>query len=78
MEECVGIDQDILNEIIIPTMNVDRRINGGDPDENEALNKSQTYITTAGYKGTFSYEKLIEMLVMSVARPKKAMVLGGS
>ena len=78
MEECVGIDQDILNEVIIPTMNVDRRIAGGDPDENEPLNKAQTYITTAGYKGTFSYEKLIELLVMSVARPKKAMILGGS
>ena len=78
MEECVGIDQDILNEVIIPTMNVDRRIAGGDPDPNEPLNKSQTYITTAGYKGTFSYEKLIELLVMSVARPKKAMILGGS
>ena len=26
MEECVSIDQDILNEVIIPTMNVDRRI----------------------------------------------------
>ena len=78
MEECVGIDQDVLNEIVIPTMNVDRRVAGGDPDEAESLNKAQLYITTAGYKGSFSYEKLIELLVMSVARPKKAMILGGS
>lgn len=78
MEECVSIDQDILNEVIIPTMNVDRRIGRWGPDENEPINKQQVYITTAGYKGTFSYEKLIELLVMSVARPKKAMVLGGT
>lgn len=78
MEECVSIDQDILNNVIIPTMNVDRRIGNYGPDENEPLNKSQIFITTAGYKGTFSYEKLIELLVMSVARPKKAMVLGGT
>ena len=26
MEECVSIDQDMLNNVIIPTMNVDRRI----------------------------------------------------
>lgn len=78
MEECVSIDQDILNNVIIPTMNVDRRIGNYGPDENEPLNKSQTFITTAGYKGTFSYDKLIELLVMSVARPKKAMVLGGT
>lgn len=78
MEECVSIDQDMLNEVIIPTMNVDRRIGSYGSDDNEPLNKSQIYITTAGYKNTFSYEKLIELLVMSVARPKEAMVLGGS
>jgi hypothetical protein len=29
MEECVLIDQTILNEVIIPTMNVDRRLADG-------------------------------------------------
>lgn len=47
MEECVGIDQDILNEVIIPTMNVNRMVNGK-ADEYEKLNKSQIYVTTAG------------------------------
>lgn len=77
MEECVGIDQDILNEVIIPTMNVNRMINGV-ADENEKLNKSQVFITTAGYKNTFSYDKLIQFLCMMVARPQDAIVLGGS
>ena len=77
MEECVGIDQDILNEVIIPTMNVNRMVNGK-ADENEKLNKSQIYVTTAGYKNTFSYEKLIQILCQMVARPKDAIVLGGS
>ena len=27
-EECVGIDQDILNEVLIPTLNVSRLVNG--------------------------------------------------
>ncbi len=43
MEECVGIDQDVLNEIIVPTMNVSRMING-QVDPNERLNKSQIYV----------------------------------
>ena len=77
MEECVGIDQDILNEVIIPTMNVSRMINGK-VDPNEVLNKSQVYITTAGYKNSFSYEKLIQLFCQSVARPKQAIILGGS
>lgn len=77
MEECVGIDQDILNEVLIPTLNVDRIVQGqSDPDEQ--LNKSQIFVTTAGYKNTYSYEKLIECLCRSVVRPKDAIVLGGS
>ena len=37
-------------------MNVSRRAKNGKVDEKESLNKSQIYITTAGYKGTFSYD----------------------
>ena len=48
MEECVGIDQDILNEVIIPTLNVNRQIPGWGADDKEALNKSQIFVTTAG------------------------------
>lgn len=77
MEECVGIDQDMLNEVIIPTMNVSRMING-EVDPEEKLNKSQIYVTTAGYKNTFSYEKLIQLFCQSVARPKEAIIMGGS
>lgn len=77
MEECVGIDQDILNEVLIPTLNVDRMVQG-QTDPNEQLNKSQIFVTTAGYKNTYSYEKLIEILCRSVVRPKDAIILGGS
>lgn len=77
MEECVGIDQQVLNEIIVPTMNVNRMVNGK-ADSQEQLNKSQIYVTTAGYKNSFSYEKLIQILCQSVARPNDAIILGGS
>lgn len=78
LEECVGIDQQILNEVLIPTMNISRRLPNGQIDDSEVLNKSSVFITTAGYKGTFSYDKLIEVFCQAVARPKKAFVLGGS
>lgn len=77
MEECVGIDQDILEQVIIPTMNVSRMVNG-EIDENEKLNQSQVYVTTAGYKNTFAYQKLIQFLCQMAARPKNTMILGGS
>lgn len=67
-----------LNEVIIPLMNVSRRATCGEVDPNEVLNKSQTYITTAGFKGTFAYQKLIQILVWQVVSPGKAFVMGGS
>ena len=78
MEECVGIDGTILNEVIIPTMNVSRRGAWGDKDDNEVLNKSQIYVTTAGWKNTFAYDKLIQLLVWEIIKPERAMIMGGT
>ena len=44
IEECVGVDQKILQEVIIPTMNVSRRCADGNVREEEVLNQSQLYI----------------------------------
>lgn len=77
MEECVGLNQKILQEVIIPTMNVSRRCADGNVREEEILNQSQIFITTAGYKNTYSYEKLIQLLVRMTTRGD-AMVMGGT
>lgn len=77
MEECVGIDQQMLEEVIVPTMNVSRMVNGT-IDEHEKLNQSQIYVTTAGYKNTFSYQKLIQFLCQMAVRPENTMILGGT
>ena len=78
MEECVLIDGDILNEVIIPTTNVDRLCPDGNRYSDERVNKSQVYITTAGWKSSFAYAKLIELLVQSIIDPKAAMIMGGT
>lgn len=78
MEECVLIDGDKLNEIIIPTTNVDRLLPCGIRIPEETVNKSQVYITTAGWKDSFAYQKLIELLVQSIIDPDLVMVLGGT
>lgn len=78
MEECVGIDDAILREVIIPVMAVSRRARDGTVNEKEPLNKSQIYITTAGYKGTYPYDRLIGFLVRMVTQPDRCMVLGGT
>jgi len=78
MEECVLIDQTALNEIIIPTTNVDRLLPDGTRDKDEVVNKSQIYITTAGWKNSFAYDKLIELLIQSLIEPDEVMVIGGT
>lgn len=78
MEECILIDQTTLNEVIIPTMNVDRRLSDGTRHEEEVTNKSQIYVTTAGWKNSFAYEKLIQILIQQIIEPDEAVVLGGT
>ena len=73
IEECVGVDQKILQEVIIPTMNVSRRCMDGNVREEEVLNQSQIYITTAGYKNTFSQntqELLVVTLIEKLGEPR--------
>lgn len=78
MEECILIDQQLLNEVIIPTMNVDRRLSDGSRQEDEPVNKSQIYVTTAGWKNSFAYEKLIQLLIQQITEPGSAFVMGGT
>ena len=78
IEEVILIDGQRLNEIILPLMNVSRRAKNGYVDEKESLNKSQIYITTAGYKNTFSYDKLLQLLIWQIVKPESAFIFGGS
>ena len=66
-----------MNNFLL-TMNVSRRCMDGSVQEDEMLNQSQLYITTAGYKNTFSYDKLIQLLVRMVIEPDKSFVMGGT
>lgn len=78
IEECVGVDGDILQTVIVPIMNISRRVADGSKHPEESLNKSQIYITTAGWKNTFPYDKLIQLLVGMITEPEKYFVMGGT
>ena len=78
LEECVGIDGKILQEVLIPMMSISRTCMDGTKQKDEALNKGELYITTAGYKNTFPYNKLIQVLVKMIVDPGTAFVLGGT
>ena len=78
LEECVGIDGKILQEVLIPMLSISRRCLDGTVQRDETLNKAQLYITTAGYKNSFPYDKLIQTLVKMVTEPGSAYILGGT
>ena len=65
------------NDVFL-TMNVDRRLSDGSRIEDETVNKSQIYVTTAGWKNSFAYEKLIELLIRQIIYPDEAVVMGGT
>ena len=78
LEECVGIDGKILQEVLIPMMSISRKCLDGTKQKDEALNKAELYITTAGQKNTFPYRKLIQVLVKMIVDPGSAFILGGT
>ena len=76
-EEVIEQDETLVNEVYIPLLNEPRKMANGLINPHEPQSQ-QIYITTAGYQGTFAYNKLIEILCRSVLDPDKYFVLGGS
>ena len=59
-------------------MVIDRRLGDGSTHRDETVDRSQIYITTAGWKNSFAYSKLIELLIQMVTDPDEAFVMGGT
>lgn len=76
IEEAALVPGEALNEVILPMMNIDRRLPDGTTDPEEP-NQAQSFITTAGPKSCFMYQKLIELTVLSVLNPKDYFIWGG-
>jgi len=76
-EEVIEQDEIKVNEVYIPLLNEPRKMSNGLINPNEPQSQ-QIYITTAGYQGTFAYQKLIEILCRSVIDPLHYTVLSGT
>ena len=76
LEEFAFMDGDNVNEVVIPLLNVDRRTAAGllNPTEPHA---QQIMITTAGYKGTYAHDRVLECLVKMVTEPGRTFCFGG-
>lgn len=75
VDEIRDHDGDLLNEVVIPLMNVNRRTKAGLVNPNES-HQAQFYMTSAGQKNSYAYQKLIEILVLEIITPRSAFVWG--
>ena len=72
-EEVIELDATEINEVILPLMNKQRETKLGRINPNEP-HSSKIYVTTAGYTGTYAYEKLIETICYAVIDPDRYFV----
>lgn len=76
-EEVIELDPTEINEVILPLMNKQRTTKLGQVNPNEP-HSSKIFVTTAGFMGTYAYEKLIETICYAVIDPDRYAVLGGT
>lgn len=76
-EEVIEHDPIEINERVLPLMNKTRDDAFGNTNPHEP-HGNKIFVTTAGYQGTFAYEKLLETVCLAVIDPDRYAVLGGS
>ena len=73
-EEIIEQDPVFVNEIALPWVNKPRSTSLGVINPREP-HSQKIFVTTAGYQGTYAYEKVIQTLIMSVIQPEHYAVL---
>ena len=68
-------DGESLNEIVLPLLNVNRKMRNGMENSNEA-HQQQLFMTSASSRGCYAYDKLIELFINSVVTPEESFVFG--
>ena len=75
IDEVRDHDETALNEIVLPLMNVSRRLPNNTVNEKEP-NQQTIYCTSAGGKISFSYDKLIDVFENAIIDPSTSFVMG--
>ena len=76
-DEVILLDAEYINESVIPLLNTIRYNKFGETNPYEAQG-SKIFITSAGFAGTYAYDKLVETLCFSIIDPNRYCVMGGS
>ena len=76
IDEARDQDGDAISEIILPQMNVSRRMPNGLVNPNEPINTQVIYATSAGTKSSFAYAALIDTFERAIIDPKSSFCIG--
>lgn len=76
IDEVRDQDGDAIAEIILPQMNVSRRMENGTINPYEKINTQVIYATSAGTKASYAYEALIDTFEKAIIEPKTSFCIG--
>lgn len=66
----------MISEVVLPQMNVSRRMANGLVNPYEPFNTQVIYATSAGTKSSFAFEALIDTFEKAIIEPKEAFCIG--
>lgn len=76
IDEVRDQDGDMISEVILPQMNVSRRMDNGLVNPYEKINTQVIYATSAGMKSSFAYEALLDTFEGAIIDPKRYFCIG--
>ena len=76
IDEVRDQDGDAISEIVLPQMNVSRRMYNGLVNPYEKINTQVIYATSAGTKASFAYEALIDTFEKAIIDPQHNFSIG--
>lgn len=75
IDETRDHEEQPINEIVLPLLNVSRRLPDNTVNEREP-NQQRIFMTSAGVKTSFAYDLLLDTLEDSVIHPNSSIVIG--
>lgn len=75
-DETRDLDGEMLQEVVIPQLNVSRRMPNGLVNPYESVNQQCIFTSSAGAKSSYAYDQLIEILKGAIINPYENFVMG--
>lgn len=75
IDEVRDHEEEPINNIVLPLLNVSRRLPDGTVNENEP-NQQRIFATSAGTKTSFAYDILLDVFEDSIIHPDSSICLG--